>query len=496
MRASCRRWLRVVLLLLAPATALRADTFTYVDKDGQKQDTAAKLVASASGVHVLALPDGQYKMIPEGAIVERRPDEGPAALTPAEMAQRLEREFGKEKFRVYVKSPPFVMGLVLETPLPKQAETRTTALLKKGAQFMTSVSRAFTDFVEETRVDVVQPEYPLVVLIFETDSEFEKHAAPALGGGTLSAGNVSGFYSGLTNRLSIRLAECRTFDVPLHEAIHQQVYNRGVFNRLAPVPHWFDEGIATGFEANNGRITVSPVKISTRYAKQALEEDTFDWKAMATNDKVFQGDVLASEAYGQAWGLHWLLVTKYRSQYGKYLRTLAAKEPLSADSPEQRLADFREAVGHELPELEQEFLPVLSAAVKRQKVVLEQAKTPGLSLTEDDLGKVEMSAVRLVDQGGRLQVEGNLANVSPLRNMTFHVTVETDIGTYAEWVVPDLPPNKTATLGRQFVLKAMQGGGLAGSSRTFRVKIRSTPADSGEAKAWREGNAPVPVHQP
>ena len=482
-------WCWIAFCAVLPQVAW-GDQFTYTDQSGKSETITAKLVASGQGLHILSLADGQYKLIPQAAVQKREVNDEPQPLTADELAADLSRRFGPEKFRSHVEKP-FVMGLVLASPLAKSSESRAAALLKKGGRFMSSVADAFISFVKDARIDVAQPEFPLVVLIFETDSDFEVYANEATGGKALSAGNISGFYSGLTNFLAIRLCECNTFDVPMHEAIHQQVYNRNVFQRFSPVPHWFDEGIATGFETNNGRITVSPVKVSARYAKAALGRNDFDWVTMATDDRVFMGDVLAGEAYGQAWGLHWLMVTKYRPEYGKYVRLLSGKEPLQADGPEQRVKDFEAAFGKKMKALEKEFEPALTAAIKRQKLVLDQAKTPGLSLTNDGLGRVEMSAVNLVDVGA-LQVEGKLTNLSPIRAMSFHVTVETNNGMYAEWFVPDLGMSKNISLNSQFVSKVMENGGVGGGSRTFRVKIRSAPSGSTDADNWRKGNLPVP----
>jgi len=489
-RIRAAAWTGLAILAVMGHSIARADHFTYVDEEGSEVRIEARLVASGQGVHLLELADGQYRIVPQGAVMKRELSDGPTPLTEEQMAATLEQRFGADHFRSYIQKP-FVMGLVLGSPLPKSSELRASSLMKKGARFMTSVAAAFVDFVGDAQIKITPPRHPLVVLIFETDADFEAYAEEATGGGSLSASRISGFYSGLTNFLAIRLSECNTFDVPLHEAIHQQVYNRNVFQRFAPVPHWFDEGIATGFEANNGRITVSPVKISPRYAQQALASDNFDWKTMAANDKVFMGDVLAGEAYGQAWGLHWLLVTKYRDQYRAYVRILSAKQPLEVDSIEQRQKDFETAIQKSIDELEAEFPTYLSASAKRQRIGLTAPKPPGISVTTDNLARVELSAVSLVDVG-QLKVEGKLVNLSPLRSMSFHVTVETDAGTYADWWIDDLGISRTAPLPSQFVTKAMRNGGLPGQSRTFRVRVRSTTPDSPEAERWRKGELPIP----
>ena len=82
--------------------------------------------------------------------------------------------------------------------------------------------------------------------------------------------------------------------------------------------------------------------------------------------------------------------------------------------------------------------------------------------------------------------------------MAFHITVETDAATYADWYIPKLDLLKSVPLPAQNVVKPMQvpataAGGTRSAPRTFRVRIRSVPADSDEAKRWSSGQLPVPV---
>jgi hypothetical protein len=477
------RYLRIIALSclattfwLAPAI-VRADKFVYRDQQNKSVEVEARLAGSGQGVMILECDDGQYRLVPEAAIVKREVGEGPVPLTHEEMAARLQERFGADFFRSYVREP-FVLGLVLSSPLPKSSESRARAFLGKVATFM-----------KKARIPAKVPMFPLVVLIFETEEAFEKYTKEETGERGLSASRIAGFYSGVTNFLAIRLGECRTLEVPLHEAIHQQVYNRNVFQRLSPVPHWFDEGIATGFEANEGRINIGPTKVSPMYARQALAAQLIDWELMMTKDGVFAGDIIAGEAYGHAWGLHWLLVTKYRSQYGKYVRLLAEKEPLMKEEPEQRLADFQEAFGKSVGEMEKEFLGALETAIKRQKVELVKVKPAGISLTKENVGEVELTAVSF---GSRIDLQGKLMNVSPFRPMAFYVVAVTDGGTYADWHIPNLDVMKTAQLPVKNPTQLIRGVTARGASERFRVKIISAPPDSDEAARWKKGELPVP----
>ena len=186
------------------------------------------------------------------------------------------------------------------------------------------------------------------------------------------------------------------------------------------------------------------------------------------------------------------------------MRLLGQKKPLQEYRPEQRQADFQQAFGGKLAEMQSEFQPLLEAACRKQNVVLKPPERKGISLTEENLGQVQLTAVRHQTagaaglQGDRLEVQGVLLNLSPLRTMAFHVTVETDAATYADWLVPKLDLLKSTPLPAQNVVKPMQVsaaavGGIGQGARTFRVRIRSVPADSDEAKRWSSGQLPVPV---
>lgn len=486
------RWIlrTVVLLLVCLTTSLRADTFTYEDEDGETVEVEARLAGSGQGLHALELADGEIRLVPQAAVSKRVAAEGPEPIGVDAMAEKLTEQFGAEKFRFH-KEGSFVVGLVLSAPLPKKSESRARSFLKKAGRFMKSVEGNFTTFVKKMKIPYEESAYPLVVLIFEADVDFEKYAVETTGGRGLSAGNILGFYSKLSNYLVLRMSECRSFAVPLHEAIHQQVYNRRVLQRLAPSPVWFNEGIATGFEGNGDKIKVGPLKINSSFAKHARKFSRVKWSTIVEEDSAFHGDILAGEAYTHAWALHWLLVSKHKSEYTKYVKLLAQKQPLDDDDADARRNEFQEAFGKSVTDLQNSFPRVLQAGIKQQKLNFNERKTVGLSVTHSGLAEVKVSAVQQGLLGGLL-VKGNARNISPIRDMTFHITVETDSGMYADWVLPRLKMNRTVSLQQQRVGKLMKNG-RGGSSRTFRVKVRAVAPESAEAQRWKRGGPPVPV---
>lgn len=485
------RLLSALAVIVASVSAARGDRFTYVDGQGETVTVEARLAGSGQELHALELADGSFRLVPQRAVTKREPASGPEPLSNKEMIERLTQKFGAERFRAYDRKS-FVIGVVLSAPLPEAHERRVDGLLRRAAGFMQNVETMFMKFAVYARFPTAPPRFPLVLLIFESDEDFEKYAAEVTGQRGISAQNIAGFYSAMTNWLAVRLTECSDFAVPLHEAMHQQVHNRHVLQRLAPVPAWFNEGIATAFEGNGAAIRNGPTKLNSRYARRASQATTIDWATVVADDRAFRGDVLAGEAYTHAWSLHWLLVTKYKVAYMNYVKLLSQKKPLEETTAEERTREFEETFGKSVEELQDEFGAALEVAVRRQRLTPEQKPRPGYSVTQANLGEVELKAVRRLDLGGALFVEGRLKNISPIRDLAFHVTVETTAGTYAEWHLPDLAMKKTAPLKLQRVAKLMKNapGGLA---NTFFVRVRAAPPESEQAQRWKRGGLPVPV---
>lgn len=491
----------VVCTVLAAAVC-DADTFHYRDATGQAVELAGRLIAADAGTYLLESADGRYHLVPRAAAQKRVPAPGPTPLDGAAMAAQLEQEFTPARFRSYLQDP-FVIGLVLGSPLPKTSDGLGRAFLRDMAVFMKNVESAFSRYIRDARIETPSATHPVVVLVFESNEDFRKYAAQATSRDDQFTSRIAGFYSKLTNILAIRLDECRTFDTPLHEAIHQQVYVRQILPRLAPVPTWFDEGLATGFEGSGGKVHVGPGKINIRYAKAALEPSSLTWSDLIARDDAFRQTQQVESAYGQAWGLHWLLVTRYKTEYAAYMRLLGGKKPLADDSPQQRLADFQQAFGDRLATMQTQFRPLLEDARRRQNVPPESSAPKGVVETDENLGRVQLTAIRhqTVGPGGvmgeRLEVKGTLLNVSPLRTLAFYVTVETDAATYADWLIPKLDVLKTSPLPAQTVVKPMQVAAgappVAPTAQTFRVRIRSAPTDSDEARQWSANQLPIPV---
>ncbi|QDT38123.1 DUF1570 domain-containing protein [Stratiformator vulcanicus] len=474
--------------LLSIQQPLAADEWTIRTADGT-ETISASAHGSAEGVKALMLPDGSIRLEPSANIIKRVPMDGLALAAAEEMSETLKGELGGELV-LTLYDEPFLVALVLSDPLDRRDDRRAAGFLKKAVRFQQNVNRVFERFADEVDLKLTEPEFPLVMLVFESDDDFEAYATEATGGRGLSASSVLGFYSGITNRLALRLTECDTFEVPLHEAIHQFVYNRGLAKRLAPVPSWWNEGIATGFENNGETIGVGPGRISADFAERAQTANSSDWNGVVSGDTAFRRDSLAGDAYTHAWSLHWYLVTQHRKQYADFVRSLGQLEPLTDQTPESRLAIFQRAFKQPPNEMQSEFPRVLSVGLRRQRVRKQETSRRGWMTRRSNLARVEINAGSV--NGGPIRVHGAMKNISPIRSMSFVVRVETDGGLYADWHVPNLAPGRTMKLLPQNVQKAAPGAIGVGGTR-FGVAVETAVPDSPEAKNWAAGDLPVPV---
>lgn len=479
-----------LVVLLGLVSHAPADEFTILDDTGKTVTLEARLAATEQGLTVLERRDGRWEIVPNSQVRDRKPGDGPVPITPDEMLDNFRKEFGEDRVRG-LSEPPFLVVLVLAAPLPKSAEVRVSGLLKKAGKFLKTVERVFDEFLKDVRLPSTEARYPLAMLIFETDDAFIEYARDVTGGRGLSAENIAGFYSALSNHLAIRLTECQTFETPLHEAVHQLVHNRGILPRLGGVPAWLNEGIATGFEGNGEKIAGGPLRINSRYARMTMNARAVDWPQVIADDGAFRGDVLAGEAYAHAWSLHWFLVTKLPSRYSEYLKRQGARSPLSRVTAQEREKEFAEVFGKPSAELQRDFADWLQVQSRKQRVLFDDLPV-GVSKTVSNLAEVEMTAVRRLDNGGALEVEGRLKNISTLRPMSFHVTVETDGGAYADWYLPQVPTLKTVPLPKQNAIKRMKNS-PGGPSSLFAVRVRAVVPESEEGQSWKRGELPIPV---
>ena len=232
--------------------------------------------------------------------------------------------------------------------------------------------RSFTHYFAVRGLRLREPEFPLVAIVFATQAEFLRYAR---GEGLAIGGNVLGYYSPRSNRISLfdigagqSTADQwqANADTIIHEAAHQTAYNTGVHRRFAATPRWVVEGLGTMFEAPGVWDSRAHTRLEDRINRGRLA----DFKAMAGNlpdgvmaamvssDRLFE--VAPAEAYAEAWALSFFLVEKHHEKYCRYLELTAARPAFSQYGQAERLADFTKVFGSDLRLLEAHFTRFIS----------------------------------------------------------------------------------------------------------------------------------------
>ena len=335
--------------------------------DGPRAFEGTLLVEAADGGLLLELADQRYELVQPDAILSRRPlTDEPPAESPRELGRRILAEL-PPGFDLHVTK-----HYVVCFDTSREYAVWSAALFER-------LHDTFVNYWTNAGLEVRRPERPLVVVIFAERRDYEAFAARDLGA---AADRVVGYYNLLSNRVT-------TFDLTgsdvlpkppgrrpgragleilaspdaaglvstlVHEATHQMAFNAGLHRRLAPVPVWVSEGIATCFETPDlasargwkgigGVNTARLDRYLQTFRKGGLRE-------IVVADDPFRRAADGLDAYARAWALTHFLMKTRREAFAGYLKTIAAKPPCGDDSPERRLEEFTAAFGVGPDELE------------------------------------------------------------------------------------------------------------------------------------------------
>jgi hypothetical protein len=345
-----------------------------------ESDGATRVV---EGTVVLEAQDG-------GLLVERADERleilGPQAIRSRVAAPEASAETPRELGRRILGELPAGFDLLVTRHYVICFDTSRAYAQWCGALFE-RLYDVFVNYWRQAGLEPSPPPRPLVVVIFASRQRYEAFAARDLGA---AADRVVGYYNLLTNRVTTfdltgsaalarpagRSAARAGLDILaspeaaglvatlVHEATHQMAFNAGLHRRLAPVPLWVSEGVATFFEAPDlasdrgwkGVGSVNGPRLETFLAGARPG----DLEAIVLGDEPFRRPDQAVDAYARAWALTFYLAQTRKAAFVAYLRGIARKEPLADDSPEERLREFTEAFGATPAALEEPMLRYLA----------------------------------------------------------------------------------------------------------------------------------------
>lgn len=369
------RLLSLIIALLTVAAPVVALDRVQMEHEGEPRDVSGRVLLEAEdGGILLQSGDGAIWAVPPQRLLSwQRDDEPFEPYSHDEIAESLLAEL-PDGFQIH-KTNRYLI-----------CYNTSRAYAQWCGALFERLYLAFTNYWSRKGLDLVEPEFPLVAIVFADVNSYREYARPELGE---AAGAVVGYYSLRSNRIMMydltgiealrqpgdRRGSPQQINLMLsrpqaeqsvativHEATHQIAFNCGLQTRFADIPLWVSEGLAVYFETpdltsrsgwrNIGGVNYSRLATFRRYLSRRGENSL---EALVTGDDRFRDHRAAADAYAEAWALHYFLIRQRGDQYHAYIKKLSDKKPLLWDEPEERLREFREAFG-DLDELDADFL--------------------------------------------------------------------------------------------------------------------------------------------
>ncbi len=333
----------------------------YRAGDGRRvttADDAGKAVVAKLHVEV-----GSHRIVllPDGRLVARRSTDAPLTERPFVEASKddLAKQLTAKRFAGF-KTKQDVRYLYVYNCSDSFA-LATSSIMK-------SMYRGVELHAKAQRIDVHSPEVPMVVVMFRTEEQFQRHRRMPEG--------VVAYYDPISNHVvmyeesklagvDMKLAIQQSLSVIAHEGAHQILHNIGVQQRLSVWPMWLAEGLAEYFAP-----TTTGAKLRWKGAGQVndmrmheLEEYLKLAAGNGLDGKTIESTVIAprltSTGYASAWSLTHYLAKNHRASFNKFVNEASKLGPLegylrsaSGSGIKQNLDSFKQFFGDDLKGME------------------------------------------------------------------------------------------------------------------------------------------------
>lgn len=288
--------------------------------DTRGTQVVAKLVAAVGANQIVMLPDGQ--LVSRSNAQSSPTTDRFEAIDRSDLAQQIiESDF--PGFRAKISNRYLFIY------------NTSRGFTSATSQIIESMLRGVMLYGKAQKIDVREPEVPLVVIMFRTEAEFQRHRRMPPG--------VVAYYDQLSNRVFLHeenslnrampeLATQQAISTIAHEGAHQILHNIGVQNRLSVWPMWLSEGLAeyfapTSFGRGNrwkgaGQINDMRMFELENYLKE---------KSTGLNGTTVLQTVgaarLTSTGYASAWSLTHFLAKRKRVEFNKLVNELSTLGP-------------------------------------------------------------------------------------------------------------------------------------------------------------------------
>ncbi|HEY1065661.1 MAG TPA: DUF1570 domain-containing protein, partial [Pirellulales bacterium] len=220
---------------LAADEAVAAGKNVLIRPEKQSNRIVSRVVAEQDGATFAMLPSGEIVIDQSGTVTPTQEVYRASSVDDlaAELTDSVFPGFKTAKSKRYL----FVYNC-------------SEGFRKLTSGILESMFTPLQNYFKRERFEVVDPEHPLVVVIFETHQEMREYRE--------IPESVVAFYEPLSNRVVLsersRMVEVapelgvpQAFATIAHEGVHQILHNIGVQHRLCRWPAWISEGLPEYF---------------------------------------------------------------------------------------------------------------------------------------------------------------------------------------------------------------------------------------------------------
>ncbi len=294
-------------------------------RDGDGNRVVARYLVGSGDARIVMLPDGRLEAYDAQLTA---PTDDP--FVPMSMDEIRDRWLADERLsKLGMKSIQSQRFLFLyNTSEPFIRATRT---------ILETMYPAVRKYFQRTKIETHEPEFPLVVIAFATDDQFQEfkrmpEGVVAYYDSTLNS--VSMYEQSRLNRVAPQVAIMNSISTVAHEGVHQILHNIGVQQRLSRWPMWLSEGLPEFFAPTS---TGAGAKWKGLGAPNDLRmkeivDDVKRGQRLGSGihlERLVQLDAFDSKEYAYSWGvIHWM-ARKHRDELFACIREASELQPLA-----------------------------------------------------------------------------------------------------------------------------------------------------------------------
>lgn len=310
---------------------------------------------------------GEYRvvMLPDGTLVIRKSNE-------TELTDRAFQAASKDELAGRLSSNTFKNFKTDQTRRYLYVYNTSDDFALATSRILETMFKGVVQHAQAQRIEVTEPDVPLVVIMFRSEDEFQRYRRMAPG--------LIAYYHILSNEIVLYeesklgnlnrdLALRQSISTIAHEGAHQILHNIGVQARLSAWPMWLAEGLAEYFAP-----TTFAARLKWKGAGQVNDLRMFELENYLLSNSseglnggtigaTVQAARLSSTGYASAWALTHYLAKNQRLQFNEFVRKMSELGPLEGNLAiqgpgmiPQNLEAFQEQFGSDLADMERRLV--------------------------------------------------------------------------------------------------------------------------------------------